>query len=139
MERIRSYGLGMTRADATKMLGEMGYTFQGPTGSSQEPKRPHAVGRSADGKHSIELIGPEERIFKAVLLADLSVDVQDVAARFLSYFVPDWSDASLWLSSNLPQLSQHESAETRMPHLQVHLRRTGNQHKAALTLSWIPD
>ena len=137
MEQIRVYGLGPTRDEAMAALGAAGYSFRLEPGSPERPGRPHAVGRSADGRRRVELIGPEGHVFKAVLIDDLAPDVA-AAAQFLGYFAPDWDGACRWFSRHLPRLSHRASVETALPRLHVHLRKMGQRDKVVLTLSWTP-
>lgn len=138
MERTRVYGLGPARVDAMEAFQATGYSFRPQAGSPGRPGRPHAVGLRAEGKHRIELIGPEEHIFKAVLIADLTADVQAAAAQFLGYFAPDWDDAGNWFARQSPLLAHGAGVEASLPRLHVHLRKMGHQDKAVLTLSWVP-
>ena len=134
--RVRDYGLDITRSNAVAAARAAGYAFELPAAGTS---RPHLVGRSADGSHRIELIGPEERVFKAVLVADLTTDVVAAAAWFLATFAPDWQDAPTWLSARLPDVARGGDAEARLPRLHAWLRPMGHQHAAILTLTWVPD
>ena len=134
--RTRNYGLGISRSDALAAARAAGYACTPPAPGRG---RPHAVARSSDGSHYIELIGPEARVFKAVLVADLTADVTAVAAWFLATFAPDWPEAPAWLGARLPDVAAGCAAEARLPRLHARLRRLGHQHAAILTLTWAPD
>ena len=133
---VRGYGLGLSRAEAVAAAEAAGYTLE-PLAAGMS--RPHVLGRSADGRCRVELIGPEPRIFKAVLVADLAGDVTAAAAWFLAAFAPDWQDAPAWLAAQLPDVIGGGEAETHLLRLHVWLRRLGHQPAVILTLSWVPD
>ena len=132
---IRVYGLGISRVEAVAAAEATASTFA-PLAAG--PERPHIVGRSADGGCRVELIGPEARVFKAVLMADLEGDVPVAAAWFLGAFVPDWRDAPAWLAAGLPDVARGGGAEARLARLHVQLRRMGHLPTAILSLSWVP-
>ena len=134
--RVRDYGLDIARSDAVAAARTAGYSFE-PLAAGTG--RPHLAGRSADGRRRIELIGPEERVFKAVLVADLTTDVVAAAAWFLATFAPDWQEASTWLSARLPDVAGGGDVEARLPRLHGWLRPLGHQPAAILTLTWVPD
>ena len=133
---MRVFGLGMSRAEAVAAAQAAGYTFEPFAAGSG---RPHVVGRSADGGCRIELIGPQERIFKAVLMADLDDDVAASAAWFLAAFAPEWREAPAWFAARLPDVASGGDAEAHQTRLHVLLRPMGHRHAAILTLSWVPD
>ena len=133
---VRVYGLGMSRAEAVAAAQAAGYAFD-PFAAGTG--RPHMVGRSADGHCRVELIGPEARIFKAALMADLGDDVVAAAAWFLTAFAPDWREAPAWLAARLPDVARGGHAEVRLAGLYAHLRRMGRRPMAILTLSWLPN
>jgi hypothetical protein len=133
--RLRTAGLGLSRAAAVARAAAAGYTF---APLAPGPARPHLVGRSADGRHRVGLIGPADRIFKAVLMADLDGEVTTAATWFLATFAPDWRDAPRWLAAWLPLVAAGGQADAALVRLQVRCSRMRNRPVVVLSLAWVP-
>jgi hypothetical protein len=138
MGGVRTYGLGMTRADAVSAFEALGYTFRSPASPTGRPRRPHAIGQMSGGQRRIELIGPEERIFKAVLIADLDDNERGAAAPFLRTIAPDWGEGPDWFAQQIAARAHLSGVATALPGLEVWLRAMGGRDQVVLTLNWVP-
>ncbi len=82
--------------------------------------RSRVVGRSADGRTTLELIGPPEEITAVNLMAALPEDRPLTRLKNLNAIsllvestLSDWPDAAIWVSANIDSAFSGKSATTQ--------------------------
>jgi hypothetical protein len=91
----------------------------------------------------IELIGPDEAIFKAALLVSHAAQTAPAAEQafaqirdFIDAWLPSWTDGRAWLSAHYAPAGPQAPAETRVGDVMISLRSAQNGAATALTVSY---
>ena len=118
----------------------MGFRFASTQSPSQRPRRPRLVGANHDSSARIELIGPDEAIFKAALLVSRTAPAADQAFAllrdFLDAWLPTWMDGRAWLAASYAVGGPQPPVETRFGDIVISLRSADHGAATALTISY---
>jgi hypothetical protein len=140
---IERHPLLHTRAQALALCKQLGFQFasSAPIQSpSRRPQRPRLAGATRDASARIELIGPDEAIFKAALLVSRAApDADQALARlrdFVDAWLPTWTDRSAWLAASYAVAGPQPPVEVRFDDLVISLRSADYGAATALTLSY---
>jgi hypothetical protein len=132
-----------TRAQAQAVCEQLGFRLAPAQSSSRRPQRPRLIGTNQDRTARIELIGPDEVIFKAVLLA--SRDVQTASdsggalplmCDFVHAWLPTWTNGRAWLAAHYALTGTQPSAEVSFGDIVISLRSAEHGAATALSLSY---
>ena len=137
---IEQHPLLHTRAQAQALCEQLGFRFGSTQSPAQRPQRPRLVGANRDSSARIELIGPDEAIFKAALLVSRAAPAADQTFALLRDFVdawlPTWTDGSTWLAANYAVAGPQPPVETRFGDIVISLRSADYGAATALTISY---
>jgi hypothetical protein len=122
---------------------QVGFQFTAGAETLTPDQRPRAIGETSDRRARIELIGPDDVVFKATIL----VQVADVAngagsqadlLHFLTVLVPEWKEGSSWLMTHFATIDQ-AATTTRYRDLSITLRTGRNGKQVSLGVTWQPQ
>jgi hypothetical protein len=137
------HGLIPRRSAVQQALAQDGFTFPEGAARSEPGGRPRSSGATADGRAQIELIGPEDIVFKATLLRTLSgaddrtsAAVLADCATLLRHVAPTWAEGPAWLAASLPALAEQPLIKTQFSELAFDLRLTRDGKRLILGMTW---
>ena len=140
---IEQHPLLHTRAQAQAVCEQLGFRLALAQSPSRRPQRPRLIGTNQDSTARIELIGPDEVIFKAMLLASHVAQPAPAANQafgqmrdFIDAWLPSWTDGRAWLSAHYAPAEPQSPAETRFGDVVISLRSAQNSAATALTVSY---
>jgi hypothetical protein len=140
---IEQHPLLYTCAQAQAVCEQLGFRLAPAQSSSRRPQRPRLIGTNQDSTARIELIGPAEAIFKAVLLVSRAAQPAPAAhpafaqiCNFIDGWIPSWTDACAWLAMHYAPAGPQPPAETRVGDVVISLRSAQNGAATALTVSY---
>jgi hypothetical protein len=131
------------RAAVEAALAADGFVFPAGPVKLEPGGRPRSSGATADGRAQIELIGPEDIVFKATLLRSLSgaddrmsAAVLADCATLLRHVAPAWAAGPEWLAASLPALAEQPSIKTQFSELAFDLRLARDGKRLILGMTW---
>jgi hypothetical protein len=131
------------RAALQQALARDGFAFPQGTVKLEPGGRPRSIGATADGRAQIELIGPEDIVFKATLLRTLSgaddrtsAAVLADCATLLRHVAPAWAEGPAWVAASLPALAEQPLITTQFSELTFDLRLTRDGKRLILGMTW---
>jgi hypothetical protein len=137
---LEQHPLLHTRAQAQALCEQLGFRIAPTQSPSQRPQRPRLVGANRDSTARIELIGPDEAIFKAALLVSRAAPDADQAfvqlRDFVDVWLPTWTDGRAWLAANYAVAGPQPPAEARFGDLVISMRSAEHGAATALTISY---
>jgi hypothetical protein len=132
-----------TRAQAQAVCEQLGFRLAPAQSSSRRPQRPRLISVNQDSTARIELIGPDEAIFKAALLVFRAAQTAPAADQafaqicdFIDGWIPSWTDGRAWLAAHYAPAGPQPPAETRVGDVVISLRSAQNGAATALTVSY---
>jgi hypothetical protein len=132
-----------SRADAQAICEQLGFRLAPAQSSSRRPQRPRLIGTNHDSTARIELIGPDEVIFKAVLLVSRDGQAAPAVDRalamirdFVHTWLPTWTDGRAWLAGHYAPTGPQPSIDAHFGDVVISLRSAQNGAAAALTVSY---
>ena len=135
------------RAALQQALAQDGFIFPQGTVKLEPGGRPRSIGATADGRAQIELIGPEDVVFKATLLRTLSgaddrtsAAVLADCATLLRHVAPTWAEGPDWIAANAQRapaaLAEQPLIKTQFSELAFDLRLTRDGKRLILGMTW---
>ncbi len=123
----------------------LGFGFEAGSTSLERNTRPRTIGATADRRARLELIGPNDVVFKATLIrqltpgdsADSSALGADISA-FLTTLVPSWPEAQAWSESVARSLADTPHIQTDFRDLVIEARSTRNGQQVVVGVTWQP-
>src|SRR5215213_9937593 len=118
---IEQHPLLYTRAQGQAVCEQLGFRLAPAQSSSRRPQRPRLIGTNQNSTARIELIGSDEVIFKAMLLASRAPQPAPAAdqafaqfCNFIDGWLPSWTDGRTWLAVHYAPAGPQPPAETRV-------------------------
>jgi hypothetical protein len=132
-----------SRAEAQVVCEQLGFRLARAQSSSRRPQRPRLIGTNHDSTARIELIGPDEAIFKAAFLvsrAAQTIPATDQAFARLCDFVrawlPSWTDGRDWLAMHYAEVGPQPPVEIQFGDVVISLRSADHGATTSLTVSY---
>jgi hypothetical protein len=127
-----------TRAQAEAIFTELGYEFAeaGTPAKLERTQRPRLIGLLPAHQARLELIGPDEAIFKATLAVPANGEQAEPLRAFLAAWIPTWAEGSTWLAANVTRDGVQQPAETKFRELTISLRPGHRGTQTILNVSW---
>lgn len=135
----------LSRSAVQSAFEQHGYAFQPAPKSLAKEQRPRAIGTTADKRARLELIGPEDIVFKGTLIRTISAGMTDEAAQlqsdiadFLGILVSGWPDAQSWSAAFVAGLPEQPSCHYRLSEMQIDAHVTPDQRRVVVGVTWEP-
>jgi hypothetical protein len=133
----------LSRARAEAVCEQLGFRLAPAQLSSRRAQRPRLIGANHDSTARIELIGPDEAIFKVALLVSRAAQTAPAAGQafaqicnFVQAWLPFWADGRAWLAAHYAEVGPQPPVETRFGDVVSSLRSAQNGAATALTVSY---
>jgi hypothetical protein len=124
---------------------QIGFVFTPVATSLERNFRPRTTGATADQRARLELIGPDDIVFKATLIRqllpgnphDAATLIADIGV-FLTTLVPGWAEAQAWSESVAHNLVEQSHMQTEFRDLVIEARATKNGQQFVVGVTWQP-
>jgi hypothetical protein len=118
---------------------QLGFQFNSRPATLSAQQRPRTIGATSDGRARVELIGPEEVVFKATILVrrpppDDPAPLPPELFDFLTILIPTWTEGPAWLKTQLA--AGATPVTTRHHELLIALRTARGGAEIVLGMTW---
>ena len=141
----KEHDLIQSRAIVHPALEALGFSFIRVDAAIRREQRPRSIAETADKRARIELIGPEDVIFKGTLMLSVptkgglqSPQLHQDLRQFLAILAPAWIDGQAWIDAQLTAQGTQVAAETQFRELVVSLKVTNDKKRLILGTTWQP-
>jgi hypothetical protein len=134
-----------SRTKVEAAFEQLGFQFTQTPAVGERPQRPRTIGISPDGRVRIELIGPDDVVFKATLLADLDEQgctpphLHAHLTHFVQTLAPTWAAGPSWITTQLATPDPQTTATVRSDELLFELRLARCGTQMVLGVTWQPS
>jgi hypothetical protein len=134
----RQQELLWSRAQAATIFQQLGYEIPDANAPAklERTQRPRLIAWSPAHQARLELIGPDEAIFKATLSVPTNENQTEPLRQFLTVWLPTWTEGTAWLAENLTPTGPQIPAETKFRELTITLRAGHHGTQTLLGVTW---